>query len=249
MSSQAASAPVAARQRVGRPAAAEPAREDGWSGKVKQALQIFMLVQVAQYGIKYFVGDKLSPAKPGIPTSPAGTVGTGANQVNQAGVPQQPPMLPLWPLGTVFDAHFFVTDTPYLTFDLDNPSIPQTTFTGLKFGDWTWKESWDVELDVPKVRRYLTRSCEALSDEKIQNVQNNGTWYLETVLVRNGSPMKPSIRGFKGEDVHFSSNPLMKYHRQQRIRTVKNLISGSGDAEKETLEEELAKDRAMPIIS
>jgi len=233
MSSPAASAPVAARAGAAPGRAAEPAREEGWSGKIRQAVQIFMLIQVAQYGVKYLFGDKLMPAKPAVPngSGSTGTAGESASQVNQAGVPQQPQMLPLWPLGTIFDAHFFVTDSPYLTYDLDNPSMPQTTFTGLKFGDWTWKESWDVELDVPK------------------SAQNNGSLYLSTVLVRNGSPVKPSIRGFKGEDVHFSSNPLMKYHRQIRIRTVKNLISGVGDAEAETLEEELAKDRAMPIIS
>ena len=136
----------------------------------------------------------------------------------------------MWPQGTVFDAHLYIS-ADNQGVDFEYPEYPHATFTGLKLGDWKWKEAWDTEIQLPR------------------SVQNNGTLYLNTFLTRNGASVDSRKPGFLKEDVHYSRKPLMNYQRMRRERAVKNLITGSADEETETVAEAMEKERAMPIIS
>lgn len=205
-------------------------------------------------GLKYFMGPKTPAAAPN--TGDATASGNLTVKSTAAGH-----VLPLWPQGTIFDAHLYVTYDPHTPVNYEHPQGPHVSFTGLKYGDWTWKEQWDIEIVLPRVSQrtsklllhpYLFELVTTLTGrERIQNVQNNGSLYLDTVLVRNGSPLTPAHRDYVAEDVQYARRALMQYQKQKRVRSVKNLISSSSGsaADLGSVEEENAKDQAMPIIS
>lgn len=101
-------------------------------------------------------------------------------------------------------------------------------------------------------------------------MQNNGTLYLDTFLVKDGAPLSPQQAGFNPENVYhyrkreFGSmllslvtiemlttphTALMQYQKLKRVRTVKSLLGADADHEAESDEEAKAKDQAMPIIA
>lgn len=199
-------------------------------------------IQVGQAAIKYFVGGGDAAGNPlaPVPVSTDGSAGPGAGAAPSASgrvqAPQVPNLLPLWESGTVFDAHLYVTGTGHLHIDTTSSIFPHTSYQQLKLGDWSWAHEWNTEVVLPR------------------SVQRNGTLFLDTFLVRNGSPIDPRQPGFSAEDVYHNRQPLMKYEKQKRIRAERSLLGSSGgDGNKqvvleETVEEAKAMDNAMPII-
>ena len=142
----------------GRARGQAPAQEDGrggWGGGIKQAIQIFLVVQVVQYGVQYFMTGRNSPSSTGgaeSTSSPANASMTNGSGTSPAAPAiNLPNLVPLWPQGTIFDVHCFVTVNPYELVSYDRPALPHVTFTGLKLGDWAWKEHWSTEISLPKV--------------------------------------------------------------------------------------------------
>lgn len=137
----------------------------GFSSGIKSALTMFVVLQVLQAGAKYFFGDKSAPsiasqvvpapapADPSLSSPVQGQAGAGAG-TTAGGKPQpqqQPNILPIWESGTIFDAHFYITASPYGQINFDDPTLPHTSFRGLKYGDWTWREEWHADIPLPKV--------------------------------------------------------------------------------------------------
>ena len=104
---------------------------------------------VLTQGVKWYMGQNSStPAT----NQPVASVPGQAAPVNGS-EPAPPVAIPLWPIGTVFDAHMFVTSAPTLSLSsFDNPEVPHVKFADLKLGDWKWKKEWSTEVALPPVR-------------------------------------------------------------------------------------------------
>jgi hypothetical protein len=73
---------------------------------------------------------------------------------------------PIWPTGTPLSMWVYVNTAP--TWQEIDPSAPTLSWDDLTLGDWKDVREADLLLDVPA------------------SVQNNGSWYMDVFLVKDG---------------------------------------------------------------
>lgn len=133
-------------------------QQAGMSSTIKNLLQIFLFMQVFQYGTKYLFGSGPSATTPSADPAASGASKPVQSSVAASGQPPKlPNVVPLWPQGTQFDAHMYISASPHGQINFNNPDLPHVSYEGLTFGDWTWKEEWNTEIKLPKVPS--RRSC------------------------------------------------------------------------------------------
>jgi hypothetical protein len=115
--------------------------------------------------------DKATSPAPSGPASP----GSSVTPAEAAGPGKADP---IWPLGTPMSMLLFLSTSE--TSEDVNWSSPLITWDNLVFGDWKQEREEDLLLDVP---------------ESVYN--NNGSWWMDIKLVKDGGGLK----GKKVEDV------------------------------------------------
>ncbi|ORY25820.1 cleft lip and palate transmembrane protein 1-domain-containing protein [Naematelia encephala] len=223
-----------AQPRTAAPAARQggpaPAAQDdgGWAGKlpaIARSVAMFLAFQMAmKYGMQYLGMGSTKPS-PQVPASTDGAISNGPVTPSQPG---QILAQSLWPIGTPLSMLLYTSTSPDGE-DIDHDK-PLVVWDGLTYGEWKDEREADLELDVPESVR-----------------ANNGTWWMDVVLVKGGGD---SLSGKGPLEVAGYRKQLTRFLPKKRVRKEKKLIGGDEETEDEKEAEPVPVDLpAQPIVA
>ncbi|WVQ78773.1 hypothetical protein IAT38_000864 [Cryptococcus sp. DSM 104549] len=209
--------------------AAQPAgqgQQEGGNNKILgivRSLAMFVGMQMLmKYGMSYMgIGN----TKPGdAPAAPASTDAASASQIPVANTNAQPVnVLPAWESNTPMSVLLYTSISPEGS-DI-NVDSPLVQWDGLTYGSWKDEREADLLLDVPESVRL-----------------NNGSWWMDIVVVKGGGIPKDKAPG----EVFSERKLLTRFQAKKRVRKEKKLIGASDEVEE--VEEEPVEVPAQQIV-
>lgn len=144
------------------------------------------------------------------------------------------PSSQLYANGTMFDLYVYISENENLP-DFNDRSQHVWTLAGLTFGDWYSGENgdgihnYDIDVPVPEA------------------VQNNGSFYIHTFLVRAGdSPDSSGENGMYKPDYTVHRKRQMNRFKKRKYSKTHNLLTGETEAsDEEVLKAETVKEEIL----
>ncbi|WRT65562.1 uncharacterized protein IL334_002507 [Kwoniella shivajii] len=220
MSGKAVRAPAPAAQPAG--GAEQPAGNNDKYWGIARSVAMFFAAQLAmKYGMQHMgMGGNKAPS-PSLPT-PADNV-DGISSTPNAIPLASVAAVPAWDIGTPLSMLLYTSTSPSGSdINLDHPLIQ---WDGLTYGGWKDEREADLVLDVP---------------ESVW--KNNGSWYMDVILVKGGG----SPKGKDFQNLSSYRKQLTRFFAKKRVRKEKKLIGNKDDVEE--IEEEQPIDTSAPPV-
>ncbi|EIM85601.1 cleft lip and palate associated transmembrane protein [Stereum hirsutum FP-91666 SS1] len=188
------------------------------------AQQIVLVYAVSQLATRYFA------PKPAAVTPPPAVVSPGAapaahhvpqGEVNPFSLPPVQ-AFPAWPQNISVTMHVRLTSDPSMSDILPRRTdgdLPNFMWENITFGDWKESRVVDYEVTIP------------------ESVQNNGSLWLDVVLVKDSASLDPTSHDFDVNSFRHVRKLLTRYLPKPKARKEKKLLD-SGDDEEDGAEEE-----------
>ncbi|KAM0752364.1 cleft lip and palate transmembrane 1 [Meredithblackwellia eburnea MCA 4105] len=197
------------------PAAAQPEDAGFFSSPTAKTLirtaAIYFAVQWATGALKNYLpqptqstsaSDPTSAVAPSAALRDAPVVALNATPSIEA--------VPLWPPGSILDVLIKLTTSVDGLVDFNDHSLPEVEWKGLDYGpNSKWSQVYETEFHVPA------------------SVQKNGSLWADVFITLAGVSPNPNDKSYNENETLHLRKLLTRYYQKQKVREVKNLISGS----------------------